>query len=138
MGLVVSTSLLDSKELANAQFYGLGHAGLLTVFIYSFVQTSLSEEILFRGFLHRIVAVKWGFYVGNTVQAILFGALHGVMLFSSTGLLPAIIVVVITGGIGFSIGMMNEKLAGGSIIPGWLLHGVTNVISSMMMLYTWI
>ncbi|MNJ59249.1 CAAX amino terminal protease self- immunity [compost metagenome] len=134
----MSTSLIDPKELASAQFYGFGHAGLLAVFIYSFIQTSLSEEIFFRGFLHTVIAAKWGFNVGNTVQAVLFGGLHGVMLFSQTGFLPAIIVVLLTGGIGFSIGMMNEKLAGGSIVPGWILHGVTNVISSVVMLYAWI
>lgn len=138
VGLTVSIYLLNPKDLANSQFYGLGHAGLLAVFIYSFVQTSLSEEILFRGFLSRVFAAKWGFNIGNTVQAILFGGLHGVMLVNQAGIFSALIVVLITGGVGFSIGMMNERLAGGSIIPGWVLHGATNVISSVMLLYAWI
>jgi membrane protease YdiL (CAAX protease family) len=138
VGLTVSINLLNPKDLANSQFYGLGHAGLFAVFIYSFVQTSLSEEILFRGFLSRVFTAKWGFNIGNTVQAILFGGLHGVMLVNQTGIFPALIVVLITGGIGFSMGMMNERLAGGSIIPGWVLHGATNFISSVMLLYAWI
>lgn len=138
VGLTVSIYLLNPKDLANSQFYGLGHAGLLAVFIYSFVQTSLSEEILFRGFLSRVFTAKWGFNIGNTVQAILFGGLHGVMLISQVDIFPALIVVLITGGVGFSMGMMNERLAGGSIIPGWALHGATNVISSVILLYAWI
>lgn len=138
VGLTVSIYLLNPKDLANSQFYGLGHAGLLAVFIYSFVQTSLSEEILFRGFLTRVFAAKWGFSIGNTVQAILFGGLHGGMLVNQAGIVPTLIVVLITGGVGFSMGIMNERLAGGSIIPGWVLHGATNFISSVMLLYAWI
>lgn len=138
VGLAVSTYFLHPKDLANSQFYGLGHTGLLAVFIYSFVQTSLSEEILFRGFFLRLISAKWGFNVGNTIQAILFGGIHGVMLSSQVGIFPALIVVFITGGVGFSMGMMNERLAGGSIIPGWVLHGATNFISSVMLLYAWI
>lgn len=138
VGLAVSNYFLNPKDLANSQFYGLGHAGLLAVFIYSFVQTSLSEEILFRGFLSRVFTAKWGFNIGNIVQAFLFGGLHGVMLVNQTGIFPALIVVLITAGVGYSMGMMNERLARGSIIPGWVLHGATNFISSVMLLYAWI
>ena len=45
------------------------------------IQTGLSEEILFRGFLGKRLIAKFGFAVGNVVQGLLFGTLHGGYVF---------------------------------------------------------
>jgi hypothetical protein len=37
----------------------------------------------------------------------------------------------ITGAIGWIEGWMNEKRAGGSIIPGWIFHSLTNIASGI-------
>lgn len=47
-------------------------------FLYAFLRTALSEEILFRGFVLKAIKNKAGFYAGNTVQALIFGLLHGI------------------------------------------------------------
>ncbi|WP_410768416.1 CPBP family intramembrane glutamic endopeptidase [Fontibacillus sp. BL9] len=132
---LIASSFLDTQTLASSQFYGVGYAGLIPALIYSFVQTSLSEEILFRGFIGKRLGAKLGFGTGNVIQAFLFGLVHAVMLYGSAGLLRSLIVLLLTGAVGWSIGVINEKLSGGSILPGWMLHGVTNFISAVVMMY---
>ena len=46
------------------------------ILIWAVVQTSLSEEILFRGFLCKRLCNKWGETVGNALQALIFGMIH--------------------------------------------------------------
>jgi uncharacterized protein len=137
-GLVVVRFLLDPAELASAQFYGLGVSGLVPALIYSFVQTGLSEEILFRGFIGKRLCARWGYRKGNSAQALLFGLLHGAMIYPSAGFYTAIGIVLLTGAAGFSMGAMNERLAGGSILPSWLMHGISNTVSTLFMLFQWL
>jgi hypothetical protein len=37
--------------------------------------------------------------------------------------------VALTGIMGWVNGWLNERLGNGSIVPGWIAHGLTNVIS---------
>ncbi|MDE5977036.1 MAG: hypothetical protein K2G70_01020, partial [Turicibacter sp.] len=46
------------------------------ILIWSIIQTSLSEEIFFRGFLCKRLINKYGFHVGNFIHALLFGCMH--------------------------------------------------------------
>lgn len=122
-------------ETATSLFYGLGLRGIFSAIIWSFVQTGLTEEILFRGFLLKRISNRFGFLAGNIIQSILFGLIHGIMFFGVTSVLNAIIIIFVTGLIGFSMGYINEKVVGGSIIPSWLLHGVSNLFSSIFSLF---
>ncbi|WP_430112552.1 CPBP family intramembrane glutamic endopeptidase [Paenibacillus sp. B1-33] len=103
--------------------------------LYAFIQTGLSEEILFRGFIGKRLNSAFGFATGNTVQAFLFGCLHGVMFFSRTRVINAVIITLFTALIGWFMGYINEKLAGGSIIPSWMMHGLANSFSAMTMMF---
>lgn len=133
-GLMLSVFVLKDSEMANAQFAGLGLSGLLPMLIYSFGQTALSEELLFRGFLGKQVSARFGFARGNAFQAALFGLLHVVMFASSAGWLALSAVFMLTGFAGWLLGYLNERLGGGSIMPSWLLHGTVNLLSC---LYVW-
>lgn len=136
MAFILIPMFSNTTELATSQFAGQGGAGMISALIYAFIQTGLSEEIFFRGFLGKRLANKFGFAFGNTVQALLFGLLHGVMLFSAVGVGKAIIIIAFTGVIGWVMGYINERQSDGSIISSWCLHGIGNTISSIISLFS--
>ena len=68
----------EGLTTAGSDFAGKGFAAFPAVLAYGFIRTGLSEELLFRGFFLKRIGSKFGFAVGNTVQALLFGLLHGV------------------------------------------------------------
>ncbi len=135
LAFCVIPHLLSVSSMATSQFLGKGLKSILPAIIYSFVQTSLSEEILFRGFIGKRLSSKIGFAAGNGLQATLFGLLHGVMFFGIAGIGRAMIIVLLTGLIGWILGYINEKQSGGSIISSWLLHGVANFLSSAVAMF---
>ena len=131
--------ILRNVETATSDFSGLGIAALPAILIYAIFKTALSEEIVFRGFLLKRVSGRFGFHVGNVVQSILFGLMHGVMFFSVTSVINAIIITLVTGGIGWCMGYVKEKKAEGSILPSWCIHAIANIVSgicSALMLFS--
>lgn len=135
MSFVLIPMFSNLTELATSRFSGQGSKGIISALLYAFIQTGLSEEILFRGFLGKRIANKFGFAIGNTIQAILFGSLHGIMLFPAVGIGKSIIIIIFTGGIGWIMGYINERQSDGSILPSWCLHGIGNTISSILSLF---
>lgn len=134
--LVAPVYLLRDIGTAASQFEGLGAAGIPAALVYAVLQTSLSEEIFFRGFLLKRIANKFGFAAGNIIQAVLFGLLHGAMLFTKTGPLTAAAVTLLTGGAAFAFGWLNEKKADGSILPSWFIHALSNTLTSFAALFS--
>ncbi len=118
-------------EMATSEFSGLGAAAIPAVLIYAILNTSLPEEIVFRGFLLKRISAKFGFHAGNIVQAVIFGIMHGVMFFSYTGVVKAVVITLFTGVIGWLMGFVNEKKAEGSLIPSWCIHAVANIFSGL-------
>jgi membrane protease YdiL (CAAX protease family) len=96
------------------------------------VQTSLTEEILFRGLIGRNLIRRYGFAWGNGIQAVLFGAVHALVAFVP-GVGPGLVVfaVLFSGTFGWVNGWLNERLAGGSILPGWAAHGAANLATAL-------
>ena len=128
---VIILYFLKGVETATSDFSGMGAGAIPGILIYAILNTALPEEILFRGFLLKRISNKLAFSVGNIIQAILFGLLHGGMFFSTIGVIKALIVIAFTGGIGWCMGYLNERKAGGSILPSWCIHAIANVISGM-------
>ena len=124
-----------STELATSQFLGQGSSALVPALIYAFLQTGLSEELFFRGFLGKRFIHKFGFSIGNAIQATLFGLLHGTILIASIGITKAIIVILFTGCIGWLMGYINEKESGGSILSSWCMHGIANTIAAIIVMF---
>jgi membrane protease YdiL (CAAX protease family) len=124
----------DTSVLANAKFVGSGLQGLLSIPFYAILQTGLAEEILFRGFLGKRMMKKWGFSIGNAIQAMVFGLLHGVLLFAAVPSLMALTVTSFTAAAGWLMGTLNEKCSGGSIVPSWIFHSVVNILSPLAFL----
>ena len=134
-GLLIIPYFIDVSLLATNQFYGQGGKALIPALIYAFLQTSLSEEIFFKGFLTKRFVNKFGFQIGNGLQSLLFGLMHGAMLISSSGLLGASLVTLFTCIAGWLMGWINEKESDGSIVSSWLLHGIVNYIASIYAMF---
>ena len=128
--------LPDGVTTVGSQFAGGGLGALPAAFFYSFVRTALSEEILFRGFVLRLIRNKAGFTAGNTVQALLFGLVHGIPFgIITNSILAFVLLTMLPGLFGWYQGWLNEKQCGGSIVPGWLLHGSINFITVVLSLF---
>ncbi len=101
--------------------------------VIAFLKTSGSEEILFRGLIAKRLIAWLGFGVGNTLHALIFASIH-LLIFVAPGgpafdpvLAAALMGVGFTGG--WVMAWINERRAGGSIVPGWLMHGLSNAIA---------
>ncbi|MDY2960370.1 MAG: CPBP family intramembrane glutamic endopeptidase [Hornefia sp.] len=130
LSIFILQSLKDS-EMATSAFSGMGMSAIPAVLIYAVFNTALSEELLFRGFLLKRSMDKFGFSAGNLIQSILFGLMHGVMFFTAVGSFKAVLITVFTGGMGWIMGYINEKKAGGSILPSWGSHALANIFSGV-------
>lgn len=108
----------------------MGVAAMLWVALFqAAVTTALSEEILFRGFLAKRLIAWLGFGVGNAAQAIVFGAVHGLLFLGAStevSLAGRLAVVLVPTVQGWLMGWLNERAANGSIVPSWCAHAVTN------------
>lgn len=104
------------------------------------IRTALAEEILFRGFVAKRLIAWRGFWAGNVIQAVVFGAVHS-LLFVAAGLPMGI-----TGGLAvfgvptvmaLLMGWLNERFGNGSIWPGWSTHAVSNLITFVVVPLMW-
>lgn len=128
--------LPDGVTTVGSQFAGGGLKALPAAFCYSFLRTALSEEILFRGFVLKLIRNKAGFAAGNTVQALLFGLVHGIPFgIITNSILAFVLLTMLPGLFGWYQGWLNEKQCGGSIVPSWLLHGSINFITAVLSLF---
>ena len=118
-------------DTAVSDFSGLGIKALPAILIYAILNTALPEEILFRGFLLKRFSNRFGFTAGNIMQTSVFGLMHGILFFDAAGALKAILIYLFTGSVAWLIGYTNEKKAGGSILPGWCIHSIANILSGL-------
>lgn len=125
---LIPASLLSDPNVNVSQYMGL-EAGLLT-FLYAFARegfyVALGEEVLFRGLLGGWFIRKFGFAVGNTLQALAFLVPHTVLLLISVAMWPLLIVQFV---MGWLLGWLRH--ASGSILPGWLTHSLVNAATAI-------
>ena len=137
-------NLLPDNVTIQSSYAGKGSSVLIPILLFSMINTGLSEEIFFRGFIGKRLCSKFGFTTGNLIQGLLFGILHGAMLFivitpfKALIITPfkALIITIITGFGGWLLGYTAEKASGGSIIPSCLIHGIGNLILSMLQAFS--
>lgn len=131
LGLVVWL-FVPSEKLAAGAFYGMGVSAIPLILVQSFIQTALSEEIFFRGFLAKRLINKLGLTTGNAIQGTVFGALHALMMAALTTNLIAIVATGIGTGVGGAIMCyVNEAEGQGSLLPSWLIHGTANFLAGL-------
>lgn len=114
---------------AGLRFDGSG-ATVAAILLVALFKTSFSEELIFRGLIAKALIRRLGFGVGNALQAIAFGAVH-ILLVLIPGAQAAAVAMAVgfTAILGWINGWMNERLAGGSILPGWAAHGTANLLA---------
>lgn len=120
---------------AESAYKGMGIAALPSVLVYSYIQTGLSEEILFRGFLLKRLMAKFGFITANVIQALIFGAIHLTMVWGQVGIVAGIVIVIYPMIPAVAFAYLNEKKANGSILPSWMIHGTINTLTTLVSLF---
>ncbi len=125
-------AILTNPESVSGQMreMGLSASTLVIIAVVAIVKTGLSEELFFRGFVAKRLIAWLGFGTGNLLHAALFGIIHSLLFMTITDnwLFITVIFVFPTAGAYLSV-YINEKLANGSIIPGWIAHASANVLS---------
>ncbi len=87
---------------------------------------ALWEEVFFRGLLGGWLQRRLGFAVGNWVQTLIFLGPHLLLLKVSTAIWPVFVVQLAAG---WLQGWLLYR--SGSILPGWLVHTASNVVSAV-------
>lgn len=132
-GLVHFVPFIANLTQPSANAYaGSGVAAIIPAILVCFLQQALAEEILFRSFIGKRSISKFGFQVGNAIQAIIFGMSH--VLFSISSERDIIAYLIIGTSIamgGWLLGYVDEKLCGGSILPSLILHAIGNFVMIM-------
>lgn len=109
---------------------GFGPQAVLMVLIMALLKTSLSEEIFFRGFVAKRLIAWLGFQTGNIIQAVIFGLIHTLLFLTISKNPLFLFVIFLFPALGaYFKAYLNEKMADGSIIPGWIAHGFGNVLA---------
>lgn len=122
----------------NLRGQGLNFYSISILLITALFQTSFSEEILFRGFIAKRLIKKIGFKRGNIIQACIFGIVHLLLFLPGSNTIDIgqlIFIPVFPTMAGWLFGYINNKYAEGSILPGWIAHGVGNVIAFFFLAY---
>lgn len=132
----INESLPEGVSMKTPIFSGLGIQAIPGILVYALFNTSLLEEVFFRGFLLKRFSKNVDFEVRNTTQALLFGFMHSIALFSIGQLALAILVTISTGLMGFLLGYITEKKFDGSILPSWGIHGLANIIASLSVAFS--
>ncbi|WP_317897021.1 CPBP family intramembrane glutamic endopeptidase [Aurantibacillus circumpalustris] len=133
--VLVSTDfkgLMLAPESVTGKFHlmGFSASSVIMLLAIALLKTALAEEILFRGFIAKRLIALMGYNKGNFIQAFIFGLIHAVMVAAITTYIPFLILIFILPAIGSYISVyLNEKIGNGSIIPGWISHGLANIIA---------
>jgi membrane protease YdiL (CAAX protease family) len=116
---------------AQARFAGagLGLDALGTAALYAFVQTGFAEEFLFRGMIAGSLGRRMSLLWANVIQAAIFLAPHLLLLAIMPEHWP--LLILIFGGALYT-GWL--RIASGSIVGPWLLHGSANFAVTLSVL----
>lgn len=125
-------ALVQSEAVAGNVYTGLGFAAVLPDFIENFCANGVCEELFFRGFIAKRLVSRIGMIKGLLIQAIIFVLEHNVLFLLAdfnVGLAYHVITFIKIGIGALLMGVCNEKIFNGSIIPSIILHGLGNFIS---------
>jgi alanine dehydrogenase len=85
----------------------------------------ITEEVVFRGFIMRLLEIRWNKYVAIIAPSVLFGLLH---IFNMENFNIADVLMLLVAGT--SVGIMFSTIAyqSGSVWSSALVHGIWNMI----------
>lgn len=111
---------------------GFGVVHVFSGLLYCFIQSGGAEEVLFRGLFARSLFRRFGFLMGNLIQALLFWIMHLLIFKLVTGEWISWIQLyafAVSFGFGLILGFVNYRKGGISIAPSWIIHGTTNFVT---------
>lgn len=125
----VPSDILQDPNINISDYTGwtLSVTSFLLVWLREAFYVALGEEIFFRGFLGGWLVRRFGFAIGNIVQALVFLLPHLILLLVSKRLWPVIIVQFIAG---WLLGWLRYR--SNSILPGWLAHSLINATGALL------
>lgn len=118
-----------------SSYRGQSICGVFCALIYAYVQTGLSEELFFRGFLMKRLEARIGFRAACLIQGGIFGVIHLLETWGHVTVYGSILSLVYPLAAGMIFAYLNEKQAGGSILPSWLMHGTFNAIARISQIF---
>lgn len=123
----------ESSVIAKFRETGPTAETAAAIALMAIFKTALAEEILFRGLIAKTLIRWFGFHAGNLLQALAFGAVHA-LIFVAPGGIPfdpglALGVVGLPAVGGYMMAWINERAGNGSIVPGWIMHALGNLIA---------
>lgn len=125
-----SALLAPSSVSGRIRAMGFGLESSIILLLIAVIKTGLSEEIFFRGFVAKRLIAVTSFRTGNMIQAIIFGVIHTLLFLNLTDNLLFLISSFVMPAIGAYIKVyLNEKMADGSIVPGWIAHASSNLVA---------
>jgi uncharacterized protein len=136
-GGVRSAVFAPNSVTGKLRMMGLSGTSIVVLIIIALFKTSLSEEILFRGFIAKRLTKGIGFKAGNILQALIFGIIHLLLFWqlTNTTLAPLIGIFIFSTSAGWVVGYIKENHGEGSIVPGWIAHGLGNLISYFLIAF---
>jgi uncharacterized protein len=118
---------LPGTTLYNYARLGFSLGSVAVAFLNEFLFTALGEEAFFRGWLGGWLMRRFGFWVGNTLQALIFLLPHLLLLLAGANLWPLLVLQVV---FGWLVGWLRYK--SDSILPGMLVHALVNTLSDTL------
>jgi uncharacterized protein len=109
---------------------GLSFFSILSAFVNEFFFTALGEEVFFRGLLGGWLMQRLGFWVGNTLQTLIFLLPHALVLLVDASLWPLLAFPLL---LGWLVGWLRYK--SDSILPGMLIHALGNTLSDVLAMW---
>lgn len=130
-------TLAPDSVIGKLRQMGFSSTSLIILLITALFKTSFAEEVLFRGLIAKRLVNKFGYKTGNLIQAFIFGILHVLLfwLLIKATLIPLIIIFILISFFAWMIVYVQEKLANGSILPSWIIHGLANTICYYIVAY---
>ena len=125
---MIPESVMENP-MVSTSFYA-GWSPSLSSFLFAWMReafyVALGEEIFFRGLLGGWLERRYGFRIGNIVQAGVFLLPHLLLLMVSTSFWLVIVVQFLAGWV---LGLLRSR--SGSILPGWLSHSLMNAVGAL-------
>ena len=125
---MIPESVMENP-MVSTSFYA-GWSPSLSSFLFAWMReafyVALGEEMFFRGLLGGWLERRYGFRIGNIVQAGVFLLPHLLLLMVSTSFWLVIVVQFLAGWV---LGLLRSR--SGSIHPGWLAHSLMNAVGAL-------
>lgn len=102
---------------------------LMLIFLLELLNRALPEEVFFRGWLGGCMVRRFGFWLGNTLQALVFLLPHLMLLTITYALWPITLVQFAAGWLQGWLRWRSE-----SVIPSTIVHTITNVLGALSVL----